>query len=67
VVVGTVISLVTLGAFALGMTGSAVPYVPVWGYAAVICAAGALALAATALPGRLALARPPAEVIGARE
>ncbi|MET7463122.1 FtsX-like permease family protein, partial [Nonomuraea sp. NPDC005501] len=57
---GTLIALVTLTAFAAGMTGSAAPSVPVPGYLAVAGAAAALALAATALPARLVLGRRPA-------
>ncbi|MFJ2028435.1 FtsX-like permease family protein [Streptosporangium sp. NPDC087985] len=64
---GTMISLVTLAAFSLGMTGSAQPYIPPLTYLAVIAAAGALALAATVLPARFALRDQPAEVVGARE
>ncbi|WP_405152055.1 ABC transporter permease [Sphaerisporangium sp. NBC_01403] len=67
VVLGTLISLVTLSAFSLGMTGSAQPYVPPLTYLAVVAAAGALALAATVLPGRFALRERPAEAVGARE
>jgi len=55
VILGTGIALVTLSAFSKGMTGSAVPYIPPLTYLAVISAAAALALVATALPGRLAL------------
>ncbi|MGN9843928.1 ABC transporter permease [Nonomuraea sp. H19] len=67
VVAGTAISLATLSAFGTGMTGSALPYVPLSTYAAVIAAATALALLATALPARLALRQHPAEAIGARD
>ncbi|MFI7419456.1 FtsX-like permease family protein [Nonomuraea sp. NPDC049684] len=55
VVLGTGAALVTLAAFGSGMTGSAVPYVPVGTYAAVVGAAAVLALAATALPARLTM------------
>ncbi|MEU1720405.1 FtsX-like permease family protein [Nonomuraea sp. NPDC005692] len=55
VVLGTGAALVTLAAFGAGMTGSAVPYVPVGTYAAVVGAAAVLALAATALPARLTM------------
>ncbi|MFF4197500.1 FtsX-like permease family protein [Nonomuraea sp. NPDC001831] len=55
VVLGTGTALVTLAAFGAGMTGSAVPYVPVGTYAAVVGAAAVLALAATALPARLTM------------
>ncbi|MFI7467618.1 FtsX-like permease family protein [Nonomuraea sp. NPDC049646] len=55
VVLGTGAALVTLAAFGSGMTRSAVPYVPVGTYAAVVGAAAVLALAATALPARLTM------------
>ncbi|MFI6740228.1 FtsX-like permease family protein [Nonomuraea sp. NPDC050451] len=64
---GTAISLVTLAAFSAGMTGSALPYVPPGTYLAVIAAVAALALAATAVPGRFALSPRPADTLGARE
>ncbi|WP_182879716.1 ABC transporter permease [Microbispora sp. H10949] len=67
VLAGTGIALVTLSAFGRGMTGSAVPYVPLAGYALVIAAVAALALVATSLPARLALRARPAETIGARQ
>ncbi|GAB2467010.1 ABC transporter permease [Streptosporangium sandarakinum] len=67
VALGTGIALVTLTAFSTGMTGSAAPYVPPLGYLAVVGAAALLALAATALPARVVLARHPAEAVGARE
>ncbi|MFI6320016.1 ABC transporter permease [Nonomuraea sp. NPDC050556] len=67
VVIGTVIAAVTLVAFSLGMTGSALPYVPPLTYVAVIAAAAALALAATVLPARLALRQRPADAVGARQ
>ncbi|WP_083957970.1 FtsX-like permease family protein [Herbidospora mongoliensis] len=57
VTIGTAIALVTLSAFSKGMTGSAVPHIPPLTYLAVISVAAVLALAATALPGRLALSR----------
>ncbi|GAA2298033.1 FtsX-like permease family protein [Nonomuraea roseoviolacea subsp. roseoviolacea] len=67
VVLGTVISLVTLAAFSLGMTGSASPYVPPLTYAGVVAAVVALALTATAVPARFALRVRPADALGARE
>ncbi|MEV5704011.1 FtsX-like permease family protein [Actinoallomurus sp. NPDC052274] len=67
VVLGTVVTLVTLTAFATGMIGSAAPYVPPVMYLAVIGTAAALALIATVLPARLALAARPADVIGTRD
>ncbi|WP_188189594.1 FtsX-like permease family protein [Nonomuraea sp. SYSU D8015] len=67
VAIGTLISLVTLAAFSMGMTGSALPYVPPLAYVAVIAAVAALALAATAIPARFALRPRPADALGARE
>ncbi|MFE3450554.1 FtsX-like permease family protein [Nonomuraea sp. NPDC059194] len=66
-VLGSAVALVTLMAFSTGMTGSATPSVPPLTYLAVVAGAAALALAATAIPGRFALSTPPAEAIGARE
>ncbi|MFD1542016.1 ABC transporter permease [Nonomuraea guangzhouensis] len=67
VALGTGIALVTLAAFSTGMTGSVVPHIPPLTYLAVIAAAAALALLATALPARLVLSRRPVELIGARD
>ncbi|MFI7448530.1 FtsX-like permease family protein [Nonomuraea sp. NPDC049714] len=67
VAAGTAISLATLSAFGIGMTGSALPHMPLSTYAAVIAAVTALALLATALPARLALRQHPAEAIGGRD
>ncbi|MEV0348755.1 FtsX-like permease family protein [Nonomuraea sp. NPDC050680] len=67
VTIGTVIALVTLSAFSMGMTGSVVPHIPPLTYLAVVAAAAGLALLATALPGRLVLGRRPVELIGARD
>jgi putative ABC transport system permease protein len=64
---GTGISLVTVTAFSVGMTGSATPYLPPLTYLGVIAAAAALALIATVIPARLALRTHPAEALGARE
>ncbi|NUP79328.1 MAG: ABC transporter permease [Nonomuraea sp.] len=57
---GSAVALVTLAAFGAGMTGSAIPHVPLPAFAGVIAAAAVLALAATALPARLALRSPAA-------
>ncbi|MGI5288163.1 FtsX-like permease family protein [Nonomuraea polychroma] len=65
--IGTGISLVTVTAFSVGMTGSATPYLPPLTYLGVIAAAAALALIATVIPARLALRTHPAEALGARE
>ncbi|MFJ3877218.1 FtsX-like permease family protein [Streptomyces sp. NPDC090077] len=61
-VLGSGISLAVLTAFSVGMTGVAAPAVLPLVYAVVIGAAGLLALAATALPGRAALRLRPVEV-----
>lgn len=66
-VLGTAIAYATLNAFSTGMTGSAEPHVPIVGLLAIIGGMGALAVLATTLPARLALRRPPADAIGARE
>ncbi|SEM62816.1 ABC transporter permease [Nonomuraea pusilla] len=65
-VTGTAVSLVTLAAFSRGMTGSALPYVPLPAYLAVVGSAAALALAATLLPARVVLRARPVEALGAR-
>ncbi|NUP36059.1 MAG: ABC transporter permease [Streptomyces sp.] len=64
---GTGIAFLTLTAFATGMTGSSTPHIPPLTYLAILAPTAALALAATALPARLALRQHPAEAIGARE
>ncbi|MFF5205030.1 FtsX-like permease family protein [Streptosporangium sp. NPDC000396] len=66
-VTGTAIAVITLSAFSLGMTGSAVPYIAPVTYACVIAAAAALALAATVIPARLVLRRHPADAVASRE
>ncbi|MFJ7157966.1 FtsX-like permease family protein [Streptomyces sp. NPDC101118] len=67
VVLGSGTSLAVLTAFSVGMTGSAAPAVLPLVYAVVLGAAGLLALAATAVPGRFALAVRPVEAAGARQ
>ncbi|MEQ4715555.1 ABC transporter permease [Nonomuraea sp. B19D2] len=67
VAIGTAISLVTLAGFSRGMTGSVLPYAPPLTYLAVVAAVAGLALAATAIPARLALRPRPADALGARE
>ncbi|MFJ2155797.1 FtsX-like permease family protein [Streptomyces sp. NPDC087856] len=52
---GSGIALAVLTAFSVGMTGRAAPSVEPLLYLTVIAVAGALALVATALPGRVAL------------
>ncbi|MDL4775857.1 ABC transporter permease [Actinomadura xylanilytica] len=54
-VLGAAIALATLTAFAAGMTGG-LPHIPPLTFLAVLGAAGALTLAATYLPARIALA-----------
>ncbi|MGV9309559.1 FtsX-like permease family protein [Nonomuraea sp. NPDC003727] len=66
-VAGTVIALITLSAFSLGMTGSAVPSIAPVTYACVIAAAAVLALAATVVPARLVLRRRPSDAVASRE
>ncbi len=64
---GTAIALVTLTAFASGMTGTASPRVAPLGYLGIVGATAALALLATALPARAALRTAPVEGLAARE
>lgn len=64
VVLGTAIAVATLTAFSLGMTGAAAPRLDPAGYALIVALAAALALLATALPGRIALRVRPSEAIG---
>ncbi|MER7464736.1 FtsX-like permease family protein [Streptomyces sp. NPDC097981] len=65
-VLGSGISLAVLTAFSVGMTGAAAPAVLPVVYVAVLGVAGLLALAATALPGRVALRVRPVEVATSR-
>ncbi|MEU9299885.1 FtsX-like permease family protein [Streptomyces sp. NPDC048269] len=66
VVLGSGIALAVLTAFSVGMTGAAAPAVLPVAYAVVVGLAGLLALAATALPGRVALRVPPVDVATAK-
>lgn len=52
---GSAIALAVLTSFSIGMTGRTAPAVTPHLYVAVVAAAGLLALAATTLPGRVAL------------
>lgn len=63
---GSGIALAVLTAFSVGMTGAAAPAVLPVAYAAVVGAAGVLALAATSLPGRVALRVAPVAVATAK-
>ncbi|MCX4806160.1 ABC transporter permease [Streptomyces sp. NBC_01214] len=63
---GSGIALAVLTAFSVGMTGVAAPAVLPVAYAAVVGVAGVLALAATALPGRVALRVPPVAIATAK-
>lgn len=67
IVLGTAAAWTTLSAYATGMTGSGTPSIPLPGYAAIVAAGAALALASTALPARLALRTRPADAIGTKE
>ncbi|MFD3930765.1 FtsX-like permease family protein [Streptomyces sp. NPDC058614] len=64
---GSGIALAVLTAFSIGMTGGAAPAVTPLVYAVVVAVAGLLALVATALPGRVALAPRPVTVAMAKE
>ncbi|MFJ4795003.1 FtsX-like permease family protein [Kitasatospora purpeofusca] len=66
-VLGSAIALAVLTAYSIGTTGSAVPTIDPVAFLGVLGVAAALALAATLIPGRRALAGRPADVIGARE
>ncbi|WP_328927990.1 ABC transporter permease [Streptomyces sp. NBC_00190] len=66
VVLGSGIALAVLTAFSVGMTGVAAPALLPVAYAVVVGVAGLLALAATALPGRVALRVPPVDVATAK-
>ncbi|MBT2457080.1 FtsX-like permease family protein [Streptomyces sp. ISL-86] len=65
-VLGSGISLAVLTAFSVGMTGVAAPVVLPVVYVGVLGVAGLLAVAATAVPGRVALRVPPVEVATSR-
>ncbi|WP_282792313.1 ABC transporter permease [Streptomyces sp. CC224B] len=64
---GSGVAFAVLTAFSVGMTGSATPAALPLLYAAVVAAAGLLALAATALPGRAALRPLPVTMTTAKE
>ncbi|MGW3686664.1 FtsX-like permease family protein [Streptomyces sp. NPDC005125] len=66
-VLGTCIALAVLTAFSIGMTGSAAPTVMPVVYATVVGAVVLLVLAASALPGRVALKAGPVEVAAAKQ
>ncbi|WP_327133821.1 FtsX-like permease family protein [Streptomyces sp. NBC_01343] len=65
-VLGSGIALAVLTAFSVGMTGAAAPAVLPVVYVGVVGVAGLLALAATGVPGRVALRVPPVEVATSR-
>ncbi|MGI5207074.1 FtsX-like permease family protein [Spirillospora sp. CA-108201] len=65
-VLGTAIALAALTAFGAGMTGGP-PHVPPLGHLGVLAWGLLLAAAATFPAARLAMARRPAEAVGARE
>lgn len=67
VVIGSGIALVTLTAHSIGMTGAAAPRFDPLVYAGIVGAAVVLALAATLIPGRIALSGRPEQVINSRE
>ncbi|MER5929256.1 FtsX-like permease family protein [Streptomyces sp. NPDC002054] len=66
-VLGSGISAAVLTAFSAGMTGGAAPAVLPLVYATVVGIAALLALAATALPGRIALRVRPVDVATAKQ
>ncbi|MFD3531924.1 FtsX-like permease family protein [Streptomyces sp. NPDC058664] len=63
---GSGIAFAVLTAFSVGMTGSAAPSVDGWTYLGTLGFAALLTALATLIPGRLALAGRPADVIGSR-
>ncbi|MER7951256.1 FtsX-like permease family protein [Streptomyces sp. NPDC096079] len=65
-VLGSGIAFAVLTAFSVGMTGSASPSVDVPTYLGTVGCAALLTALATLVPGRLALAGRPADVIGSR-
>ncbi len=67
VVVGTLISLVTLSAMSSGMTHTVVPYVPPATYLLVIIGAAVLAFLSTDTAARIALRAQPADAINQRQ
>ncbi|MEV0255536.1 FtsX-like permease family protein [Streptomyces sp. NPDC050732] len=67
VALGSGVALAVLTAFSVGMTGSAAPTVVPLVYVSVMAVAGLLALAATTLPGRVALRPLPVTVATAKE
>lgn len=67
VALGSGVALAVLTAFSVGMTGSAAPTVVPLVYVSVVAVAGLLALAATTLPGRVALRPLPVTVVTAKE
>ncbi len=66
-VVGAAIAAATLVPMVKGLTGNAVPYIPIAGYAAVIGGTVLLGSLATVLPIRRVLRIRPVEAIGLRE
>ncbi|MFI1015895.1 FtsX-like permease family protein [Streptomyces sp. NPDC020965] len=67
VILGTVVAVATLTAFALGMTGRAAPYMPVLTYAGIVAVTAVLALVTTVVSARVSLRGSPADGIGAGE
>ncbi len=67
VVIGTLISFLTLSAFSSGMTHTALPYVPPTSYLLVILGAAVLAFFSTDTAARLALRAQPADAINQRQ
>lgn len=65
--IGGVIAAITLTAVVNTLTGHPVPYVPLWGWFAVIGGTALLALATTVLPIARLLRVPPIENIGVKE
>lgn len=64
---GAVIAFWTLTAYGAGMTGDASPHVPAPAALGIVAVTTLLALAATALPARLALRADPTRTLAARD
>jgi len=67
ITIGSLVAAPALAVFSYGLTGTAVPDVPLWMLGGIVAGAALLGLAATVLPTRLALRTNPIAAMGARE
>jgi putative ABC transport system permease protein len=67
VTIGSLVAAPALAVFSYGLTGTAMPDVPLWMVGAIVASSALLALAATVLPTRVALRVNPVAAMGARE